>query len=119
MVYSCTGVPSGICPTVAFSTVAFLATEVGGAVSAACACHARQESGFRVKAAMSAAATSGLRGTLILSFLSLGRQRATCSFNGQPTLRVKDTTFGDAGGVGVWTKADAASAFDDLEVRLR
>ncbi len=33
---------------------------------------------------------------------------------GNKFLEVEDATFGDAGGVGVWTKADAATSFDDL-----
>ncbi len=37
--------------------------------------------------------------------------------NGEKLLEVDDSTFTDAGGVGVWTKADAATSFDNLEVR--
>lgn len=40
----------------------------------------------------------------------------TCWLNGQEYLHAKDKTFMDAGGVGLWTKADAASSFDDLKV---
>ncbi len=36
--------------------------------------------------------------------------------NGKKTLEAKDETFKVAGGVGFWTKADAASSFDDLRV---
>jgi hypothetical protein len=36
--------------------------------------------------------------------------------NGQKRLEMNDATFGDAGGIGVWTKADAATSFDDLVV---
>ncbi|MDA2938429.1 LamG domain-containing protein [Acidobacteria bacterium AH-259-A15] len=39
--------------------------------------------------------------------------------NGKKLLEVNDTTFPEAGGVGVWTKADAASSFDDLEIQAR
>lgn len=42
----------------------------------------------------------------------------TCSFDGRQLLRAKDTTFGREGGVGVWTKADAASTFDDFAVEI-
>jgi hypothetical protein len=37
--------------------------------------------------------------------------------DGRKLLEVEDSTFADAGGVGVWTKADAATAFDDLTIR--
>lgn len=37
--------------------------------------------------------------------------------NGEKLLEDTDTTFGSAGGVGLWTKADAATSFDDLVVR--
>ncbi|MDA2925185.1 hypothetical protein MYX65_11155 [Acidobacteria bacterium AH-259-L09] len=37
--------------------------------------------------------------------------------DGKKLLEVNDTTFPEAGGVGLWTKADAASSFDDLEIR--
>ena len=39
-----------------------------------------------------------------------------CSLNGRKLLDVTDDTFPDAGGVGFWTKADAATSFDDLKV---
>ncbi|HLQ38490.1 MAG TPA: hypothetical protein VK348_11855, partial [Planctomycetota bacterium] len=38
------------------------------------------------------------------------------SFDGKAMLSFTDDTFSQAGKVGVWTKADAASSFDDLEV---
>jgi len=37
--------------------------------------------------------------------------------NGKKLLEATDRTFGQAGGVGFWTKADAATSFDDLTVR--
>jgi hypothetical protein len=36
------------------------------------------------------------------------------SFNGQPALEWDDETFKDAGAVGVWTKADSVTVFDDF-----
>ena len=36
------------------------------------------------------------------------------SFNGQPALEWDDETFKDAGKVGVWTKADSVTVFDDF-----
>ncbi|MGH9338707.1 MAG: DUF1259 domain-containing protein [Acidobacteriota bacterium] len=39
--------------------------------------------------------------------------------NGQQLLEARDSTFSEAGGVGLWTKADAASFFDDFEVEKK
>ncbi len=38
--------------------------------------------------------------------------------NGKKLLEVKDRTFTKAGGVGLWTKADAATSFDNFKVVL-
>ncbi len=43
--------------------------------------------------------------------------RIEAEFDGEELLVVADSTFGDAGMVGLWTKADAATAFDDFEVK--
>jgi hypothetical protein len=32
---------------------------------------------------------------------------------------VEDATFRDAGKIGMWTKADSVTYFDDLEVKLK
>ena len=37
--------------------------------------------------------------------------------NGKKLLEITDRTFRKGGGIGVWTKADAATSFDDLIVR--
>ncbi len=37
--------------------------------------------------------------------------------NGEKLLELSDSTFPGVGGVGVWTKADAASSFDDLRIQ--
>ncbi len=37
--------------------------------------------------------------------------------NGKKLLETTDRTFGEAGGIGFWTKADAATSFDDLIAR--
>lgn len=42
--------------------------------------------------------------------------RITCWLDGQRLLEVTDATIGSDGGVGVWTKADARTAFDDFYV---
>ncbi len=38
--------------------------------------------------------------------------------NGKKYLIVEDNTFDEAGGIGLWTKADAATSFDDFEVSV-
>ncbi len=40
-----------------------------------------------------------------------------CFYDEQPYLEVEDDTFQKAGKIGLWTKADAVTYFDDLEVR--
>jgi hypothetical protein len=42
-----------------------------------------------------------------------------CSFDGKKYLDVKDDTFKDAGKVGLWSKADAQTHFDDFSVKGR
>ncbi len=39
-----------------------------------------------------------------------------CYLNGKAHLDVKDDTFKEAGKIGLWTKADAVTSFDDLSV---
>ena len=39
--------------------------------------------------------------------------------NGQRLIDVRDSTFPGSGGVGLWTKADAASSFDNMVIRPR
>ncbi len=40
----------------------------------------------------------------------------TCYLDGSQHLETRDATFGDAGRIGLWTKADARTNFDDLAV---
>jgi hypothetical protein len=42
----------------------------------------------------------------------------TVFLNGKELFRVKDETFKDKGKIGLWTKADAVTYFDDLEVEV-
>jgi hypothetical protein len=42
--------------------------------------------------------------------------RIQCFFDGKKYLDVKDGTFKDAGKVGLWTKADAQTHFDDFSI---
>ena len=38
--------------------------------------------------------------------------------NGQPVVETIDNTFSGAGGIGLWTKADSQTCFDDVEVSV-
>lgn len=40
-----------------------------------------------------------------------------CYFNGKPKLQATDNTFKDAGKIGLWTKSDAATWFDELNIQ--
>lgn len=42
--------------------------------------------------------------------------RITCYYDSQKHLEVKDSTFSEAGKIGLWTKADAQTHFDDLTI---
>jgi len=42
--------------------------------------------------------------------------RITASFDGKKMIELEDSTFSEPGMVGLWTKADAATAFDDMTV---
>jgi len=41
------------------------------------------------------------------------------SLDGRDLLDVRDSTFTESGGIGLWTKADAATSFDDLSVTAK
>lgn len=43
--------------------------------------------------------------------------RIICGLNGTTYLKVTDNTFSKAGKIGLWTKADAQTSFDDLVVK--
>ena len=40
--------------------------------------------------------------------------RFRVSFNGQQLFEVEDSTFADAGKIGLWTKADSVTLFDEI-----
>lgn len=42
--------------------------------------------------------------------------KITCYFDGVKRIEASDDTFKDAGKIGLWTKADSATYFDDLKV---
>jgi hypothetical protein len=39
-----------------------------------------------------------------------------CYYDGEKKIEASDDTFKDAGKVGLWTKADSVTSFDDLKV---
>lgn len=43
-------------------------------------------------------------------------KKIVVSFDGKALIEAEDATFEKEGGIGLWTKADAATAFDDLKV---
>jgi hypothetical protein len=46
-------------------------------------------------------------------------ERITCWLDGEKLLEASDATIPAPGGVGLWTKADARTSFDDLVVTAR
>jgi hypothetical protein len=53
-----------------------------------------------------------------LRVVMVGR-KITCFLDGESMLEAVDGTFREPGRVGLWTKADAVTSFDDLTVRSR
>jgi hypothetical protein len=45
--------------------------------------------------------------------------RITCYYDGNKKIEATDDTFKDAGKVGLWTKADSVTSFDDLKVTAK
>jgi hypothetical protein len=43
----------------------------------------------------------------------------TCSFDGEKKIEASDDTFSEAGKVGLWTKADSVTYFDDLQITAK
>jgi hypothetical protein len=52
----------------------------------------------------------------LLEVTSLGAEHKVM-FDGKEILSIEDTTIGQAGKAGLWTKADAATSFDDFAVQ--
>jgi 3-keto-disaccharide hydrolase len=46
--------------------------------------------------------------------VTMAGTKITCYLDGKKSLEVEDTTFSEAGKIGLWSKADAQSYFDDL-----
>lgn len=49
--------------------------------------------------------------------ITMAGNKITASFDGKKMMEVEDSTLPDAGMVGLWTKADAATAFDKFNVQ--
>ena len=45
--------------------------------------------------------------------------RIICSYDGKKKIEATDDTFEDAGKVGLWTKADSVTYFDDLRITAK
>lgn len=45
-------------------------------------------------------------------------ERFQVYYDGQPVLEVRDSTLRTGGAIGLWTKADAVTCFDDLKLRV-
>jgi hypothetical protein len=45
--------------------------------------------------------------------------KLTVAFDGRQQIEAEDTAFPGGGRVGLWTKADAASSFDDFHVESK
>ena len=55
-------------------------------------------------------------GTWHVLTIKMAGDQIECSFDGKKYLEANDDTFTKAGKVGLWTKADAQSYFDDLKI---
>jgi hypothetical protein len=49
--------------------------------------------------------------------VTMAGSKITCYLDGQKYLEVEDSTFPEAGKIGLWSKADAQSYFDNLTVK--
>jgi 3-keto-disaccharide hydrolase len=45
--------------------------------------------------------------------------KITCYYDGEKKIEMTDSTFSEAGKVGLWTKADSVTYFDDLQVTAK
>jgi len=66
-----------------------------------------RKGGYGVKAPVPRGEWSTLR-------VDFSGQKVTVKLNGKQLFEVEDSTFADAGKVGVWTKADSVTLFDDF-----
>lgn len=49
--------------------------------------------------------------------IEMNGDKIVCSINGEPKISIADDTFKKSGKVGMWSKADAQSYFDDLTIQ--
>jgi len=80
-----------------------------------------KEDNFRVYKVVEGVRSSPLRNAEVkhhagwtLIRVTMKGDRIECFLDGKKTLEVNDATFPDAGRIGVWSKSDARSLFDDL-----
>ena len=66
-----------------------------------------RKGGYGVNAAVASNTWHSLR-------IDFKASRFSVSFNGKQVFEVEDSTFTDAGMVGLWTKADSVTLFDDV-----
>jgi hypothetical protein len=53
------------------------------------------------------------------SQVEMAGNKITCYYDGNKKIEATDETFRDAGKVGLWTKADAVTYFDDLKATAK
>jgi len=51
--------------------------------------------------------------------ITMSGDQMTCYYDGKKYLEAKDNTFPEPGKIGIWSKADAQSQFDDLSLQGR
>jgi hypothetical protein len=51
--------------------------------------------------------------------VEIAGNKITCSYDGNKKIEATDDTFKDAGKIGLWTKADSVTYFDDLKAIAR
>ena len=56
---------------------------------------------------------------VFLSRVALVGNKMTCYYDGTKKIEATDETFKEAGKVGLWTKADSVTYFDDLKVTAK
>ena len=56
------------------------------------------------------------QGEWFIMTIDVKGNKVTCSLNGKTLIESTDDTFKSAGRIGLWTKADAVTYFDDLKI---
>jgi hypothetical protein len=60
----------------------------------------------------------GTPGEWFTMTIEMNGNKISCSLNGNKMIEATDDTYTKAGRVGLWSKADAQSYFDDLSVEM-